>query len=250
MAAGHHTNACPPIRFRANVAILQILDFGLLKGQGSKLTGMGTPGARFAASQDVKVSQHPGTSVTRLSWNGTGDISGRGRNSVVRLAFASERKSKREGSMFHISSSIIGGVAAVTAWALVAPSFDSALTAPSANSDSRETATVNRTTKSDRLAPPRPSSDKGTIATVEVVGIRDSAIIYRDRDGRVLFQTDPVSNVTVISKGFVMPEITVRETRRDTPVRIEAPRDTQRERAMPIGCEPLASRSLTRVWRN
>jgi hypothetical protein len=46
---------------------------------------------------------------------------------------------------------------------------------------------------------------------VEVVGVEDAAIIYRDRKGNVLFKTDPISNVTVVTKGVVLPEVTVRE---------------------------------------
>jgi len=145
--------------------------------------------------------------------------------------------------MFHITSSLIGGLAAVAAWAVVTPSFDPASKAPGVGAATHGSAAVlNRAAKSDRLAPPRPyAGDERTVATVEVIGIRDAAIIYRDRDGRVLFQTDPVSNVTVISKGFVLPELTVRETRRSTPVPLEAPRDPQKAREIPIGCEPIAS---------
>ena len=110
--------------------------------------------------------------------------------------------------MFHITSSLFGGLAAVTAWALVVPGFEQA-TKASLAADTH----VNRAVKADRIAAPRASVD-GTrsVVTVEVVGVHDAAIVYRDRDGRVLFQTDPLSNITVISKGFVLPQVTVRET--------------------------------------
>jgi len=142
--------------------------------------------------------------------------------------------------MFHITSSLLGGLAAVAAWALVvAPSPDSGATA------SRDTpAQVNRADKNDRLASPRLNrADPAAVATVEVIGVHDAAIVYRDRDGRVLFQTDPMSNVTVISKGFVLPQLTVRETSHSTPVPIEAPRapPVPKPAAIPIGCEPLES---------
>jgi hypothetical protein len=138
--------------------------------------------------------------------------------------------------MFHITSSLVGGLAAVTAWALVAPSFDPASQTPGA----RET--VNRAVKGDRLAGPTASrSDEPTIATVEVIGVHDAAIVYRDRDGRELFRTDPLRNVTVISKGFVLPQLTLRETPQSTPARIEPPRELEAAPSMPIGCEPLAS---------
>jgi hypothetical protein len=137
--------------------------------------------------------------------------------------------------MFHITSSLIGGLAAVTAWALVAPSIKASLTA-----DPHER--VNRAVKVDRIVAPRTNVDGvRSVATVEVVGVHDAAIVYRDRDGRVLFQTDPLSNVTVISKGFVLPQLTVRETPHSTPARIEVPHNLDAAPALPIGCEPLAS---------
>src|SRR5689334_7387208 len=105
--------------------------------------------------------------------------------------------------MFHITSSLVGGLAAVTAWALVTPALDHT---------TQDVQRVNRTMKSDRLAISQPRGATRTVATVEVIGVHDAAIVYRDRDGRLLFQTDPVSNVTVVSKGFVLPQLTVRET--------------------------------------
>ena len=139
--------------------------------------------------------------------------------------------------MCHITSYLLGGTAALAAWALVAPvdlHSQAGLTdGPSVS--------VNRTAKAARLAPPRTyRTDEDTVATVEVVGVRDATIIYRDRDGRVLFQTDPVTNVTVISKGFVLPELTVRETKRSKPVPIEAPRPAAQP-VLPIGCDPAVS---------
>jgi hypothetical protein len=79
-----------------------------------------------------------------------------------------------------------------------------------------EAAGVNREGKGDRLATassPRDGADT-VIATVEVVGLRDAAVVYRARDGRVLFRTDPLANATVVAKDVALPEITIRETRR------------------------------------
>jgi hypothetical protein len=142
--------------------------------------------------------------------------------------------------MFHITSSLIGGAAAITAWALVAPSIDPAAQ-NGLNPAGHET--VNRATKSDRLMlPPNQSQAKRTVATVEVVGVHDTAIIYRDRDGNVLFQTDPVSNVTVITKGFVVPQLTLRDTPQSNPSPIiETPHNLDAAPKLPIGCEPPAS---------
>jgi hypothetical protein len=139
--------------------------------------------------------------------------------------------------MFHVTSSLFGGLAAVTAWALVAPGFDHVSKASLA-ADTH----VNRAVKADRAAAPRPSADRTrNVVTVEVVGVHDASIVYRDRDGRVLFQTDPLSNVTVISKGFVLPQVTVRETPQSTPAPIVVPRKLEAAPAIPVGCDPVAS---------
>jgi hypothetical protein len=75
------------------------------------------------------------------------------------------------------------------------------------------THSVDRSVKADRL-PANASAPSGQkrITVVEVVGVRDAAIVYRDRNGRVLFSTDPVANVTVVTKNLLLPEVTVRET--------------------------------------
>jgi hypothetical protein len=139
--------------------------------------------------------------------------------------------------MFDVTSSLFGGLAAVTAWALVAQPFDTAK--PNIGADDQH---VNRVVKADRIAAPRTNigSDR-KVVTVEVVGVQDAAIVYRDRDGRVLFQTDPLANVTVISKGFVLPQVTVRETPRSTPAPILLPHDLEAAPAIPVGCDPVAS---------
>ena len=138
--------------------------------------------------------------------------------------------------MFHITSSLVGGLAAITAWAVVTPAFD--------NTIQQDTQRVDRAMKGDRLATLQAGGTIRTVATVEVIGIRDATIVYRDRDGRLLFQTDPVSNVTVVSKGFLLPQLTLRETSHSTPTPLEAPhapQEPQNGPAIPIGCEPLAS---------
>jgi hypothetical protein len=138
--------------------------------------------------------------------------------------------------MFHITSSLVGGLAAVSAWALVAPGFDHS----NASIANNATQQVNRVTKSDRLATPRATVADRTVSTVEVIGVHDAAIVYRDRDGRVLFQTEPLSNVTVISKGVVLPQVTVRETP-TTPAPVVVPRKLEATPAIPVGCDPVAS---------
>jgi hypothetical protein len=112
-------------------------------------------------------------------------------------------------------------------------------TGPRAVSDS-----VDRAGKGDRASVARPTSeqDLATVAIVEVVGVRDTAIVYRDRGGRVLFRTDPVANVTVIAKNVRLPQVTVREdsnaSPQGTPVKTLEEREPDKQM---IGCDPVAS---------
>jgi hypothetical protein len=108
---------------------------------------------------------------------------------------------------------------------------------------------IDRTHKGDRVAAPRPAEEQAKVVIVEVVGVRDTAIVYRDRAGHVLFRTDPVANVTVITKDVQLPQVTVREdsnaTPKPTPVKTLEERD---ERL--VGCDPVVSPlagSLSRV---
>ncbi len=112
-------------------------------------------------------------------------------------------------------------------------------------------ASINRAAKADRGALPRPAQAAARIATVEVVGLRDAAIVYRDRDGKELFRTDPVNNVTIVTKGLQLPEVTVRQNSssavKTVPIneiqeqardeKRRAPRDPK----VPVGCEPSFS---------
>ncbi len=115
----------------------------------------------------------------------------------------------------------VGGLAVLFALDYAAPpggtgvnvfrqsSFDLA-TAPTMNSVMN---VVDRAHKSNRLAAASPGRDQDTvIATVEVSGLRDAAVGYRARSGRVLFHTDPLANATVVAKGVVLPEVTIRDT--------------------------------------
>ena len=71
---------------------------------------------------------------------------------------------------------------------------------------------INREAKSDALPLSQAAQERREIKSVEVVGVRDAAIVYRDRDGNILFKTDPLANVTVVTKNVDLPAVTIRET--------------------------------------
>ena len=104
---------------------------------------------------------------------------------------------------------------------------------------------VNRVAKRDRAVAARPLPASAQIATVEVIGLDNAAIVYRDRGGRELFRTDPISNVTVVTNGLKLPEVTIRKY--DGSVVRPVPVDAVNEPAgdtkprkrpkVPLGCE-------------
>lgn len=98
------------------------------------------------------------------------------------------------------------------------------------------TPVVNRERKGDRLVRPA-RKDSKRIATIEIVGVHDVTIIYRDANGRELFRTDPLSNATITAKDIVLPALTVRDsgTSGAAPVTVDVP--TRRDAELPVGCE-------------
>jgi len=103
---------------------------------------------------------------------------------------------------------------------------------------------VDRSHKGDRLAinTSADGQEQPNVTTVEVVGVRDTAIVYRDRDGRVLFRTDPVANVTIVSKGVILPEVTVREHSDAVPTKVPVKTLQEGDKSRKLdGCDPLVS---------
>src|SRR6266536_2580161 len=119
--------------------------------------------------------------------------------------------------MYGLAPYVAGGLAAVLMVDhLAMPSIGSAVTDWLGGPGIAVNA-VDRAHKSDRLMPARAAARQGpAITAVEVVGLRNTAVVYRDREGRVLFRTDPVSNATLVAKDVVLPEITIRDSGRST----------------------------------
>lgn len=116
---------------------------------------------------------------------------------------------------------------------------------PSPDAQAAGKTLINRAGKVDRLivaARPKPEPLE-KITTVEVIGVRDVAIIYRNRTGEVVFFTDPVNNVTAVARGVELPEVTIRETLQPAVQRIpvENLRDIERQGKLHPGCHTEAS---------
>jgi len=152
-----------------------------------------------------------------------------------------------------VALATVTGIVAVLSVALVADSVvtlrEKGALQQVATIGDGQSVTVNRENKRDAIAPSQAAQPRIPIKTVEVVGIRDAAIVYRDRDGNVLFRTDPVANVTVVTKNVDLPEVTIRDTA-DTQVQrmsVERPQPAEQ----PQGCESAFARpspvALTRL---
>jgi len=144
------------------------------------------------------------------------------------------------------------GITAVLSVALVADSvvaLRQANTTRLASVADRQSAVVNRENKTNSLPAPQMSVERIPIKTVEVVGIRNAAIVYRDREGNILFRTDPVANVTVVAKNVDLPEVTIRDTAATQVKRMSVDRPEPVEQ--PQGCESAFARpapvALTRL---
>jgi hypothetical protein len=154
-----------------------------------------------------------------------------------------------EGIMIGYGLRVVGGLAtAVIGMLLLIAAADRIFPVNQALADGTTSTMIDRSNKGDR-APRREvgAQDQRRITTVEVVGIRDAAIVYRDRDGHVLFSTDPLANTTVVVKNVALPAVTIRDSQQSA-VEVKP-----LERARPAvpnvqpteGCESAVSTATT-----
>lgn len=99
--------------------------------------------------------------------------------------------------------------------------------------------------KGDRLplsssAITRPAS----VTTIEVVGLSQAAIVFKDRDGRVLYHSDPLTGTTTVGKNADLPVVTLQEhpSAPATPV-VQQPQPKQ-EGGDPPAVQPRRSRQV------
>lgn len=113
--------------------------------------------------------------------------------------------------------------------------------------------------KGDRMAGPVSADNLATVSTVELIGISQAVVILRDRDGRILYQSDPRSGVTTFARNTDLPIVTLKEEVQrpvaQHPVNRqegnEAPQEQKQKRRNPVGCvgdvSPLAKASANRM---
>jgi hypothetical protein len=113
--------------------------------------------------------------------------------------------------------------------------------------------------KRDRITAPVPSANPTTVSIVELVGVSEAMVILRDRDGKVLYKSDPRLGTTIYARDTDLPVVTLKEDMRapvaQHPVRRqegnEAPGEQKQKSRRPVGCmadvSPLVKASADRM---
>lgn len=100
--------------------------------------------------------------------------------------------------------------------------------------------------KGDRVSPPTATARKATVTIVELVGVSLATVILRDRDGNVLYRSDPQAGTTTYTKNTELPVVTLKEGEQEPAILHPAHRQEGREvpddvqqkkRRQPIGCQ-------------
>ena len=137
----------------------------------------------------------------------------------------------------------LGGLVAVTLtnWFATIPGSDPAPGAFAARAHAAWLTTPERSHKGDRLAPPAASGRKVVVSVIEVVGARRTSVVYRDRDGHVLFRSDPLRHVTVAVKNAVLPQVTIHEDQNTRAAPQKTPVAPQNSHVAPVSDPDAAS---------
>lgn len=99
--------------------------------------------------------------------------------------------------------------------------------------------------KGDRLASATATGGKTSVSVVELVGVSLATVILRDRQGNVLYRSDPQAGTTTYAKNTELPIVTLKEDMQSPaavhPVRQQEGREEpgnvqQKKRRQPVGC--------------
>jgi hypothetical protein len=186
----------------------------------------------------------------------------RNRTDTVALFSQTVQLGKQETRMFRTPATVIGlAGAAFLAGSLAPDAFSIATFARSdpASLHGASRQQVVASAKADRAAAPVPVGDRPTVSTVELVGIAQATVILRDRDGRVLYKSDPQAGATTFTKNADLPLVTLKEETRGPAEQhpvvrregSEMPSVAPKKRRNPVGCmgdvSPLARASADRT---
>jgi hypothetical protein len=163
----------------------------------------------------------------------------------------------QETPMFRTPVTLIGlAGAAFLAGSLAPDSFTIASPAQSQGSNQK----VAVASKADRLSVPVSSAARQAVSVVELVGVTGATVIMRDRNGEILYRSDPQAGITVFSKNTDLPMVTLKDEMQGQTVQHpairresnEAPlQDQAKKRRKLVGCmgdvSPLVRASAERT---
>ncbi|MBM1170997.1 hypothetical protein [Microvirga arabica] len=118
---------------------------------------------------------------------------------------------------------------------------------------------LNTPAKGDRMMAPVPSANPASVSIVELVGVAQATVILRDRDGKVLYKSDPHAGTTIYARDTDLPVVTLKENVQTPAIQHpvsrregnEAPSEQKQKTRKPVGCfgdvSPLAKASADRM---
>lgn len=119
---------------------------------------------------------------------------------------------------------------------------------------------VHASTKGDRISPATVARTKAAVSVVELVGVSLATVILRDRDGSILYRSDPQAGTTTYMKNTELPIVTLKEGEQGPAVvhpsrrqegREEPDNAQHKKRRPPVGClgdvSPLAHSGAERA---
>jgi hypothetical protein len=99
--------------------------------------------------------------------------------------------------------------------------------------------------KADRSIAPFSGGERGTVSVVELVGIGQATVILRDRNGELLYRSDPDKGTTTFAKNTDLPVVTLKEEMQAPVVQHPVSRqesnempaqEPKKKRRNPVGC--------------
>ena len=112
--------------------------------------------------------------------------------------------------------------------------------------------------KADRAPVQRKGSRSTAVSSIELAGIGQVTVVFRDRVGQIVYRSDPLTSTTVVSKNADIPNVNIGEIPQSptaTQWRLGPDHkeglETSPKRSLPAGCEgvvsPLVKHEVRRV---
>jgi hypothetical protein len=155
--------------------------------------------------------------------------------------------------MHGLAPYFLGGLtaAALMNWFATIPGVDPDAGVSTARAETVLLTIPERSHKGDRLASRTLVRRKAVIAAIEVGGVHHTVVVYRDRDGRVLFKSDPLTDMTVVAKDVVLPQVTIHDNQNTNVAPVTIPDSASKPAPLAAGCDsavsPLAAPLLARL---